>query len=74
MRGQPRYYTLYMTARPIVAQFPGHGCMDDLTTERRFDSEATCVTDVLGLFGMISMGVCTARHWQTSVRLVQELN
>ena len=44
--------------------------MDDLTTERSFDS----FIDVLGLyFDMLSMGVCT-RFWQTSGRLVQELN
>ena len=26
------------------------------------------------LFDMLSMGVCTTRHWQTFGRLVQELN
>ena len=26
------------------------------------------------MFDMLSMGVCTTRHWQTSGRLVQELN
>ena len=51
----------------------GHGCMDDVTTERSFDSLATCVIDVLCLFfDMFSVGVCTTRHWQTSGRLVQE--
>ena len=40
-----------------------------------FDSNATWVIDVFGLFfGMISMGVCTIRHCQTSGQLVQELN
>ena len=64
-----------MTARPIVTQFLGHGCMNDLTTERSFDSQATCVIDAICLFfDMLSMGVCTTRHWQTSGRLVQELN
>ena len=29
------------TARPIATQFPGYGCMDDLTTERSFDLQAT---------------------------------
>ena len=30
--------------------------------------------DVLGLFfDMLSMGICTTRHWQTSGPLVQEL-
>ena len=33
------------------------------------------IIDVLGLFlDMLSMGVYTTRHWQTSGRLVQELN
>ena len=49
--------------------------MDGFTTERSFDSLATCVIGVLGLFfAMFAMGVCTTRHWQTSGRLVQELN
>ena len=26
-----------MTAHPIATQFPGYGCMDDLTTERSFE-------------------------------------
>ena len=62
------------TARPIAAQFLWHGCMDDLITERSFDSQAKLVIDVLGLlFVMLSMVVCTNKHWQTSGRLVQEL-
>ena len=58
--------------------------MDDLTTERSFDLHAMLVidvtkakylNDVLGLFFyIIHMDVCTTRHWQTSRRLVQELN
>ena len=33
------------------------------------------VIGVLGLlFDMLYMGVCTARHWQMSGRLVQEIN
>ena len=39
-----------MTARPIATQFPGHGCMFDLTTESSFDSQATWVIVALGLF------------------------
>ena len=39
MCGQPGH--LYMTARPIATQFPAHGCMDDLTTELCFGSQAT---------------------------------
>ena len=50
--------------------------MDDLKTERSFSSQATWVIDVLGLFfDMLSMGVFKEnRLWQTSGRLVQELN
>ena len=64
-----------MTAQLIATQFPGHVCMDNLTTGRSFDSHITWVIDVLGLFfDMSSMGVFTTRHCQTSGRLVQELN
>ena len=49
--------------------------MYDLTNERSLDSQGKWFIDVLGLFSdMLSMGVCTTRHWQTSGRLVQELN
>ena len=34
----------------MATQFPGHGCMDDLTNERSFDSKGTWVIDVFGLF------------------------
>ena len=37
----------FTTARPIATQFPGHGCMCDVTTERSFVSQAMCVIDVL---------------------------
>ena len=37
--------------------------MDDLTTERSFDSQAALVIDMLGLFfDTLSMGVCTTRR------------
>ena len=63
------------TALRIAIQFPGRGCMDDSTTERRLYSQATWVIDLLGLiFDIFSMGAFTTRHWQTSGRLVQELN
>ena len=39
-----------MTACLIATQFPGHGCMDDLTTEISFDSQALWVIDVLGIY------------------------
>ena len=61
----------------IATLFHGHGCMDDLRTEHNFDSQATWVIAVLGLFlDMLSIGVGirTTRHWQTSSRLVQELS
>ena len=34
-------------------QFPGHLCMDDLTTERCFVSQATWVVDILDLLSLI---------------------
>ena len=52
---------------PIVTQIPGHGCMDDLRTDRSYDW-------VNGVIGVLSMGVSTLRHLQTSGRRVQELN
>ena len=49
-------------------------CMDDLITKRCFDSQATCVIDVFGLFSWhLSMAFYTTRHWQTSGGLVQKL-
>ena len=64
------------SSHTIATHFLGHGCMDDLTTERSFDLQATRVIGILGLFfDMFStMGVCTTRHCQTSGRPVQELN
>ena len=46
MRGQPG-----QNIRPharLLPRFHGHVSMDDLTTERSFDSQAMCVIDVLG--------------------------
>ena len=52
-----------------------HGYMTDLTTERSFDSKEMWVIDVFGLsYVMLSMGVYTNRHWQTSGGQVQKLN
>ena len=54
---------------------PGHGCRVDLTSERGFDSQTTYVIYVPGLrFDMLFTGMCATRHWQTSDRLVNELN
>ena len=51
-----------MTASLIATQFPGYGCMDDFTTERDYDSQATWVITMLGIFvDMFSIGVCTIR-------------
>ena len=64
-----------MTARKIAIQFPGNGSIDDFTTDSTFESQTTWVIDVLSLFfNMLSMEVCTTRHWQSSSQLVQELN
>ena len=49
--------------------------MDILTTERRIDLQAMWVINELDLiFDMISMSVCTIRHWRTSGRVAQKLN
>ena len=60
---------------PDAIWFPGYGYMDDLTTERRFNSQAMRVIDMLGLFyDILFMVVCTTRYSQMPGRLVQELN
>ena len=46
--------------------------MDDLTTERNFDLQATRIIDML-IFDVLSSCVCTTSHGQSSGRLVQEL-
>ena len=64
----------YTTASPIVTQFPGQGCVDDLTTESSYGLQNTWVIDVLDLLylNMLSMVVFSTRHW--SGRLEQEIN
>ena len=49
----------YNTARPIATQFPGHGCMDDLTTERSLVLQALRVSFMClaYCFYMFFMGV-----------------
>ena len=47
----------YTTACPIATQFPGHGCMDDLTTKRSFDSQTTWVV------GMLSQNILKCYAW-----------
>ena len=65
----------YTTTCPIATFFPGHGCMNDLqlnvTLIRKLRGSLMCLSYFIG---MLSMGVCTTRQWQTSDRLVQELN
>ena len=59
----------------LYTKFPGHGRMCDVTTEHSFVSQAMYVIDVIRLFfELLSTSVFTTRHWQTSGRLVQELN
>ena len=42
--------SIIKTAHPKATQFPGHGYVDDLITERRFDLQATQVVVLLCLF------------------------
>ena len=70
MRGQ-----LVHNTQPHARLPPSFLGMDDLTTETSFDSQATRVIGVFDLcFDVYSIGDCTAGHWKTSGRLVQDLN
>ena len=65
----------YTTARPIATHFPWHGCMYDLQLNVSLIRKLRCSLKCLAyLFDMSFKVVCTTRHWQTSGRLVQELN
>ena len=58
----------------MCGQFLGHGCMNGLTAERRFDSQATTVIDALGLlFRSTGAGIkCLyCKCIQTQVHTVQ---
>ena len=61
--------------RPIATQFDGHRCMGEPTTDvaliRKLRGSLMCLAYILN---MLSMGVCTTRHWQESSQLVQKLN
>ena len=65
----------YTTARSIATHFPWHGCMYDLQLNvalvRKLRGSLKCLAYFLDMSFMV---VCTTRHWQTSGRLVQELN
>ena len=63
---------------PIARKFPGHGCDHRSMTSK---PKAALISKLRGslmclayFFDMLSMWMCTNRHWQTSGRLVQELN
>ena len=68
--GQPGHNKT--TARPIATQFPGHGCMDDFTTESSFDMCHRCVLAyLLTCYPCVFVQPGTG---QTFGRLLQELN
>ena len=49
--------------------------MNDLTSERSYDSQVTLAINVRGLiFDLLPMSVCTTGHWQTSGRLEQKFD
>ena len=64
----------------LHAQFPSFQGMEawitsQLNVANLISKLVTWVIDVLGLpFDIVSMGLYTARYWQTSGRLVQELD
>ena len=74
MRGQPGYDTRLHARLP-----PSCRSMDALMISQqtrivalvcKLRGSLMCLT----FFDMLSMGFCTTRHWQTSGRIVQELN
>ena len=50
--------------------------MDELTTKSALISKIhrSCVMCLTYFFDMLDVVICTTGHWQTSGRLVQELN
>ena len=60
--------------RPHVRFPPSLLGMDDLITERSFDSQASLVIRVLSLFFTLFSDVYQTKYWLWSGRLVQELN
>ena len=73
MRGQPEHNIRLHARLPIIFL-----CMDAWMTSQlnvalihKLRGSLMCLDYV---FHMLSMGVCTTRHWQTSGLLVQELN
>ena len=49
-------------------QFPGYGCKDDLTTERNFDSQASWVINMVGLFSFPFINGCLYNQALTDVQ------
>ena len=75
MRGQPGHSTRLHARLPH--SFLGMDAwMNSKLNVTSFGLQATCVIDVFTLFldVLLSMGVYTTRHWQTSGQLVQKLN
>ena len=60
-----------MTARPIATQLTGHGCNQRSQTSQLIPRSLMFLAYI---FDMLSVGVCTTKHCQTSGRLVQELS
>ena len=63
----------YTTARLIAIQFPGHRCDHKSLTSQLNVALIRVAIWVINVLGVVSMGACTTRHWQTSSRLVQNL-
>ena len=61
--------------QPIDSQLSGHGCMDELITERTLICKLHgSIMRLTHLSDMLAMSVCATRHCQAPGRLVQELN
>ena len=70
MRGHPKHNTW-----PQARLSPNLLGMDDLTTERSFDSQDTWSLMCSDYIFYISfIGDCTTSHWRTSGRLMEESN
>ena len=73
MRGQPGHNT-----QPHVRLQPSFQGVDAWITSKLNEALACksreSLMSLADIFDMPSMVVCTTRHWQTSGRLVQELN
>ena len=61
---------------PIATQFSRYGCMDDLTTEPAliWKVRGSLICLAFSFFDILDMVVCITGHWQSTGRLMQELN